>query len=556
MSSRLDEPNLVGTVPLADPPNARSAIGSDEPGRSSANLALKLAALALWLVAVVVGMARHVMWRDEVRALTVSLQGDTVFGMARAIYGEGHPILWYLLLRGGYVLFGGSQALPVVAFLVALAAALLLVFRAPFAWPLVALILLGHFFVHEYAVVARNYGIAMLVLFAVAACYKAYRDRGFVLGLLLFLLANCSIHSAVLAIAFLGFWLLDILQDTGLQWTSALTNFVLNAGIAAIGLAVCLLTIYPSYNDADASPWRPEMAAVLAMRAILAPGAAFWPFQLFHPASPYVHHLPVQYVALLSIILFGSVLGLLRRPGAVIAALFALIVLSVFFNFVVAGGYRHQAQWFVFLIALYWVVIERAGSPWVSAPLTPRGGRVRETATKVGFAVFVALLGVQAAGGAHDVALLIRPGLPESRFAEFAAWVHSRSDLRDAAFVSDYDPFLEALPYYLTNPTIYMAWEGRYRDYGKFSASGRHSFSLDDVLAAAREVNRTTGKPVVIIAIYPLDPNSAAQTSLIGKQRTYSTTPEQIDRFLASTKLLAKFPPTESEQSYAVYLLN
>jgi hypothetical protein len=72
--------------------------------------------------------------------------------------------------------------LPAIAFVVAVAAALLLVLKSPFPWPMIGLILLGHFFLFEYSVMARNYGIAMLVLFAVATYYPAYRSRGIVLG--------------------------------------------------------------------------------------------------------------------------------------------------------------------------------------------------------------------------------------------------------------------------------------------------------------------------------------------------------------------------------------
>jgi hypothetical protein len=98
---------------------------------------------------------------------------------------------------------GRPEVLPAIAFVVAVAAALLLVLKSPFPWPMIGLILLGHFFLFEYSVMARNYGIAMLVLFAVATYYPAYRSRGIVLGVLLFLLANCNVFSAILAGAFL-----------------------------------------------------------------------------------------------------------------------------------------------------------------------------------------------------------------------------------------------------------------------------------------------------------------------------------------------------------------
>ncbi|WP_426266984.1 hypothetical protein [Sphingomonas sp. LHG3443-2] len=48
----------------------------------------------------------HVVWRDEARAYAFATGGADVAEMWRALRGEGHPPLWYLILRGGHALFG------------------------------------------------------------------------------------------------------------------------------------------------------------------------------------------------------------------------------------------------------------------------------------------------------------------------------------------------------------------------------------------------------------------------------------------------------------------
>jgi hypothetical protein len=156
---------------------------------------------ALWLAIVVLASVHHVFWRDEVHALSLALalEGDGLAGMVRSVHGDGHPLLWYLLLRGAYGVAGVSSVLPVVAVLVSTVAIVLLVWRAPFRWPLVALVALSNFAVWEYSVMARNYGITMLVLFAFAAGYERWRRRGWVVGLWLLLLANTNVHSVLLA---------------------------------------------------------------------------------------------------------------------------------------------------------------------------------------------------------------------------------------------------------------------------------------------------------------------------------------------------------------------
>jgi hypothetical protein len=56
----------------------------------------------LWLAAAGALAWRHVMWRDEVRALSTATQGENWIAMLRGLHGEGHPALWYLLLRAAY----------------------------------------------------------------------------------------------------------------------------------------------------------------------------------------------------------------------------------------------------------------------------------------------------------------------------------------------------------------------------------------------------------------------------------------------------------------------
>ena len=77
-------------------------------------------------------------WRDEVRALSLALQGDNFADMLRQLHGEGHPALWYILLRAAYVVVGSPVVLKVVALTIAAAAAYLLVFRLKLPLPIMS----------------------------------------------------------------------------------------------------------------------------------------------------------------------------------------------------------------------------------------------------------------------------------------------------------------------------------------------------------------------------------------------------------------------------------
>lgn len=62
--------------------------------------------------------SRHIVWRDEVRGLTFAI--DNPFPqILLMLRHEGHPVLWYLILKSGWWLSGSVRVLPIVSALIA-----------------------------------------------------------------------------------------------------------------------------------------------------------------------------------------------------------------------------------------------------------------------------------------------------------------------------------------------------------------------------------------------------------------------------------------------------
>src|ERR1700722_1888767 len=239
------------------------------------NHRLRIGIFALWLLIVVFLAWHHAFWRDEVRALSIALQGDDPIAMLAGLHGEGNPALWYLLLRAAHFLINRPEVLPLLSLAIAASAILLLALRSPFRWPVVALIAFSNFAIFEYSVMARNYGISMLLLFILAWVSPRKRDNGVLLGVLLFLLANANVHSVLLVASFLLFWLVDLLLQDGLRWTRALRTYIVNALIASVGVVACVATVYPTYNDAAVIDRTDGLGLKLLVKAIVIPAEPF-----------------------------------------------------------------------------------------------------------------------------------------------------------------------------------------------------------------------------------------------------------------------------------------
>ncbi|MET0362789.1 MAG: hypothetical protein ABW048_13665, partial [Sphingobium sp.] len=322
--------------------------------RSGGDTIMRVALLVLWFVLVLFMASHHVMWRDEVRAFSLALEGGGIGDMLAGLRGEGHPALWYLLLRAAHDVIPFRQVLPGMAMLIAGGAMTLLVLRAPFRLPVIALVMTSAFALYEYTVVARNYGVAMLLLFLFATLYRRARDGTIVLPLLLFLLCNSNVHGILLAG---GLWLFGYLDRAGTQgWIAAAVDrrTVVGAMAVILGVLTCYWEVSFPLQDAVHTLPLPTTGERLRglMEGLAMPGRPF--DKLDHEMPPFI----------LTTLLWLALAGLARRPGLLAAGLAVQCGMILLFEMVYPGGYRHAALYFVMLLTLYWLAAEGFGGRW------------------------------------------------------------------------------------------------------------------------------------------------------------------------------------------------
>jgi hypothetical protein len=487
---------------------------------------ISLALFGAWLAGAVWLSLHHVFWRDEVRALSIATQGDTVADMLRALHGEGHPALWYLLLRAGDALIG-RVALPVIALAVAAAAAALLIWRSPFSPPVKIALLLTKMMIFEYVVVARNYGVSLLLMLGFAALYARHRSHGGALGIVLFMLANTNIHSTLIALALMGFWAFDIVREDGARWTGATRTVLANAVLVGFGALICAVTVFPSFNDAGAL--HPELVGAL-IQAAFDPGAAF--SDLGAGGESHV---------VLSLLLYGVLLGLLPDVGLVLTGWGTLVGLSMLFA-LVKPSYRHEALWLSLIVTLYWIAATRRTG------VAPRFAVAR----LVGQIAFAALLVTQIGVGLDMLHRVF--SYPYSRSRDLGALLSSTPELASAVVIADPDYLIEALPYYAPNP-VYRLREEQDGPIVRFTKKAKLELSLGDVLDAAKRLRAERRSAVVILLSHDLDGAGDGVRESEGYDWVFTATRDQIDAFRESARLIASFGPAVTDETYSVYLL-
>ena len=515
-----------------------------------------------WLAVVVYLAFHHAVWRDEVRALSFALQGNNIFAMIRGLHGDGHPVTWYLMLRGSHAILPTPRVLQIVALIVAAAAMLLLLLRSSFNIFILVLLCLSRFAIYEYSVMARNYGISMLLIFLLAIFYKRHRDRGLLLGALLFLLANSNAHSVLLVAAFLIFWLFDLYFNPPAAPSAARKTYWANAAVAIVGCILCAVTILPTINDAAQINPAYRLHGFGLVRAVVFSAEPFLAVVPYDATTSHMHalltvhpHLERIPLFFFSLVIFGSTLGLIRRPAALFSAWAALVSFILFFSILYPGEYRHVGLWLVFLIGLYWIAGDDP-SLLTHSRFALANAKVLQWTTTAGYLCFILLLSFQAGFGIAAIKPVLLNIAPESRTRDLAALISGNPSLRDATVIADPDYLVEALPYYLPNPT-YLMREHRYGDINIFTRRATLTLSLSDILSNAQQIHRQTGKPVIILLKDRLDSVTSPQRLKEGYDWILTTTPQEIQAFKQETRLLSHLGPvTERDETYDVYVID
>jgi hypothetical protein len=177
---------------------AASAFGSGRLGTASSLSAWwpEACTLAAFAALLAYAIPFHEPWADEAQAwqMARTLSLDDLF--KTYLRYEGSPGLWQLLLWGLNRAHIGYAGMHWICGLIALAATAVLLFYSPFPRYLKLPLPFTCFLAFQYALVARNYVLAPLLLFLVALFWKRHPV---LLTVLLGLLANTSLHLAVIS---------------------------------------------------------------------------------------------------------------------------------------------------------------------------------------------------------------------------------------------------------------------------------------------------------------------------------------------------------------------
>lgn len=490
-------------------------------------------ATLIWLCLVIFIASHHEMWRDEARVLSQVRQVSNPLDLYRVIEYDGHPIMWFLLVYFGSLFSNSPLVLPITAILVSLIAVSVFMFKAPFQLWVKILFIFSALPLYEYTVMVRDYGLGIMLIFIIAAIYKDREKHPIILSLLLFILANVTVQTAIIAGFIMVMWILDQVLDGVKQKRFFTLKELYPFAIVTIGIIVCIIYTFPR-----------DISIVTNIRGTFSL-SGLWSAILDTFLNPQ-KTLPTLFPADIAEwvkagMIFLLIVGLYKKPSALISAIGVLITFGVLFRLVYQSGYRHEGLFLIFIIALYWMTL-----------LQPRININSKLLVLSVYLILPIFLLVSVNRAKNSVIADIK--YERSASKSFCAYLSNSQEYYEAILLPEPDYLLESVPYYCNND-IYFIREHRFGTTVSWTTKANTQLSLAELLAEGKLLKAEYGKDVLIV----LGHNNIDFTEDGSKDYSYnknfSWTDKSYNEFLNSTKLLKFFDANPSDEKYSVYLV-
>ena len=481
----------------------------------------------------------HVVWRDEVRALSIVIDSKSILQLFKNLHNEGHPFLWYIILWAGFQLTHSMAILKIASVLIAIGAVYFFLLKAPFSLAQKALFIFGFFPAYEYSVICRGYGLSMALLFLACFLYSKRFTQSVLFGVVLFLLANTEAYALIITIAiFLSLiaefiWKRkDLFKDRNIR-----NKIVIGFTITALGIVCSVLLAYPDRTTYFNGAYAWNMDAILKNFLYVAVFAGdFFKEGLGIPWVPAFIIVWLFYVYLVRDLFLLSI------------CFISITGIAMFGHLVYFLRPWHQGYLYFLMIAGFWIEIERENHNKETLNAVNEGIMFLSKSKHVFLYV---LLIAQLVMGYHAISRELK--VPYSSSKSFGVLLDRHPEFKDAIILGEPDYFMESIPYYVTNE-IYFPREGRFGKISKFTKAKRWSYSLKEMLETAQELKGKYRRPVLIAMAHRLDIKGPFLRNDFGTNFSYSE--EQLRDFLNNTSKVSVFRgPTGYDEEYDVYSL-
>ncbi len=164
----------------------------------------------IYAICACIGVIHHEPWRDEGNPWLVA-RDLNLFEIFIQTGSEGHPFLWYFILKPLTLLPYYFINIVNVIFVILAVYIIIFKIKIPFYYILIWVFLTPIFY--EYPVIARNYGISLLLCALILYFYEKRFDKPILYTVLLGFFINTTVIAAILGAVFLLYFQYELVLN-------------------------------------------------------------------------------------------------------------------------------------------------------------------------------------------------------------------------------------------------------------------------------------------------------------------------------------------------------
>lgn len=475
--------------------------------------------LLIWLILLSFGMSHHVFWRDEVRALNIAKAAETLWNLPTYLTNEGHPILWYALLKLSFSIFKSNLVLPILAAVFATLNVLILLFKSPFHWSFVALFIFGQYGLFEYGIIARNYGIAVTLFFTFAMLYRQKKDLGALL--VLALAAQTNFYATIFSLLLGAFVMLDR-KDAFKNY-----RYYMGFGVLLLSGLISYLLCTPSA----------ESLVVQSFSIQQVPFSKIWDVgwgfdHLFDGIWGFKHGFK-------TFLLFAILTLFWKNKKTLIIAFLGMVFMAGFHLSIRPNYSHHEGMFLLYIIALFWA----NQSSSIQQPKKLNLQKVQVA----GYMVMLLILTFNLVRGIRNYELYVN--LDQSNADHLGLWLKSNTPA-NAVYIAEPDYDIEGVMYYQNQP-FYLPRESQFGTYAQFTTANESHLSLSQLLTLSDSFQRLGKVPYLIVQF---DLENTVDTLLHSYDKHFEIDSQSYQEFNRKFEKVADFHEfISTDESFYVY---
>ncbi len=454
--------------------------------------------------------SHHEMWRDEIQAWLLARDSTSLFNLFANLKYEGHPGLWHLCLMPLSRISHSPVLMQMFHLLITGVTVYLFVRYAPFNWFQKLLFCFGYFVIYEYAIVARNYALGLLLITVFCVLFRERYKRFIWVGCVLFLLAHTSVHALIVAIAigialcceyvFGGRFLRPLNEDI-----AAIENkrsIWIGFTLIGIGILTAVLQLNPPPDTGFAVAWnfnynakRVNDIVKLIFRAYLPIPKATLHFWGSNVLTSYPLFQTIQVPLCYFLVLFSGLL-FLKRPAVLLTYFISTFGLLTFFYVKYHGSIRHHGFLFLTFLMCFWMYRDCPAIHLGRAERQDADSTIDRVLNMAGTVLVTVLLICHAVGGITAIRMEQRYIFSYGKLT--AEYIRSQG-MQNYPIVAEKDSATSTVVGYLPKRQVYYPRGSRLGSFVRWDTARSRSAPSELVIEAAKTLSIQTAQEVLII---------------------------------------------------------